>query len=76
MKLDTVLSVQPTSSDVPYTNIHQVVRDYYAGKPVLVRGYCQLSGLTVDCYEETYLRDMGYTHVEFRLGDQSKEVVL
>lgn len=76
MKLDTTLSVQPTSSTTPYTNVNQVVRDYYAGKPVLVRGYCQLSGLTVDCYETPYLKDMGYTHVEFRLGSQSKEVVL
>ena len=76
MKLDTTLSVQPTSSDVHYTSVNQVIRDYYAGKPVLVRGYGQMSGLTVDCYETPYLKDMGYTHVEFRLGDQSKEVAL
>ena len=75
MKLDT-LSVQPTANTTPYTNIHQVIRDYRSGKPVLVRGYGQLSGLTVDCYEESVLRSMGYTHVEFRLGDQSKEVTL
>jgi hypothetical protein len=35
-----------------------------------------LSGLTIDCFEEPTLRSMGYTHVEFRLGSQSKEVVL
>ena len=75
MKLDT-LSVQPTVNTTPYTDISQVIRDYYAGKPVLVRGYNQLSGLTVDCYEEPTLRSMGYTRVEFRLGAQSKEVVL
>lgn len=32
--------------------------------------------LTIDCYEESTLRSLGYTHVEFRLGDQSKEVAL
>lgn len=71
-----ILSVQPTASNEVYTNIHQVIRDYYAGKPVLVRGYGPLSGLTVDCYEERTLKDMGYTSVEFRLGAQSKEVAL
>lgn len=70
------LSVQPTANNTPYTNIHQVIRDYYAGKPVLVRGYGPLSGLTVDCYEASTLRSLGYTSVEFRLGAQSKEVVL
>ena len=74
--MSTTLSVQPTASPTPYTNISQVIRDYYAGKPVLVRGYDQLSGLTIDCYEESTLRSLGYTHVEFRLGDQSKEVTL
>lgn len=71
-----ILSVQPTANNTPYTNIHQVIRDYYAGKPVLVRGYGPLSGLTVDCYEADTLRSLGYTSVEFRLGAQSKEVVL
>lgn len=75
MKLDT-LSVQPTANTTSYTNINQVIRDYYAGKPVLVRGYSQLSGMTVDCYEEPTLRSMGYTSIEFRLGSQSKEVTL
>lgn len=75
MKLDT-LSVQATASNEVYTNIHQVIRDYHAGKPVLVRGYGPLSGLTVDCYGEPNLKDMGYTSIEFRLGSQSKEVVL
>ena len=75
MKLDT-LSVQATASNEVYTNIHQVIRDYRAGKPVLVRGYGPLSGLTVDCYEEPNLKSMGYTSIEFRLGAQSKEVVL
>lgn len=75
MKLDT-LSVQPTANTTTYTNIQQVIRDYRAGKPVLVRGYGQLSGLTVDCYEEPTLRSMGYTSIEFRLGAQSKEVIL
>lgn len=70
------LSVQPTASNEVYTNIHQVIRDYYQGKPVLVRGYNQLSGLTIDCYEERTLRSLGYTHIEFRLGAESKEVVL
>jgi len=41
MKLDT-LSVQPTATTTPYTNVNQVIRDYYAGKPVLVRGYDRL----------------------------------
>jgi hypothetical protein len=75
MKLDT-LSVQPTATTTPYTNVNQVIRDYYAGKPVLVRGYDRLSGMTIDCFEAPILRDMGYTRVEFRLGDQSKEVAL
>lgn len=75
MKLDT-LSVQPTANSTPYTNINQVIRDYFQGKPVLVRGYNQLSGLTIDCYETPVLKDMGYTCIEFRLGAQSKEVVL
>jgi len=74
--MSTTLSVQPTASLTPYTNIHQVIRDYRSGKPVLIRGYGQLSGLTIDCYEESALRSMGYTHVEFRLGPQSKEVAL
>lgn len=71
-----ILSVQPTNSTTPYYDIHQVIRDYRSGKPVLVRGYDQLSGLTIDCFEESALRSMGYTHVEFRLGSQSKEVAL
>jgi len=71
-----ILSVQPTNSTTPYYNIHQVIRDYRSGKPVLVRGYCHLSGLTIDCFEEPILRSMGYTHVEFRLGSQSKEMAL
>ena len=75
MKLDT-LSVQATASTEVYTNITQVIRDYHAGKPVLARGYGPLSGLTVDCYEGSSLKDMGYTRIEFRLGAQSKEVVL
>ena len=75
MKLD-IISVQPTASNEVYTNVSQVIRDYYAGKPVLVRGYGPLSGLTVDCYEEPILRDMGYTHVEFRLGSQHTEIAL
>ena len=75
MKLDT-LSVQPTVNNTPYTNINQVIRDYFDGKPVLVRGYGPFSGLTLDCYEESTLRSLGYTSVEFRLGDQSKEVAL
>ena len=75
MKLD-ILSVQPTANTTPYTNIGQVVRDYFRGKPVIVRGYNHLSGLTIDCYETPILKDMGYTTIEFRLGDQSKEVVL
>ena len=74
--MSTTLSVQPTASPTPYTNISQVIRDYYAGKPVLVRGYGPFSGLTLDYYEESTLRSLGYTHVEFRLGDQSKEVAL
>lgn len=72
----TILSVQPTAPLSNYTNIHQVLRDYRSGKPVLVRGYGQLSGLTIDYYEEPTLRSMGYTHVEFRLGGQSLEVAL
>ena len=72
----TILSVQPTATTTPYTNLNQVLRDYRSGKPVLVRGYGQLSGLTVDCYEEPMLRSMGYTHVEFRLGAQALEVAL
>jgi hypothetical protein len=71
-----ILSVQPTNSTSPYYDIHQVIRDYRSGKPVLVRGYDRLSGLTIDCYEEPTLRSMGYAYVEFRLGSQSKEVVL
>jgi hypothetical protein len=72
----TILSVQPTAPLSTYTNPHQVLNDYRSGKPVLVRGYDRLSGLTIDCYEEPTLRDMGYTHVEFRLGAQSLEVAL
>jgi hypothetical protein len=71
-----ILSVQPTKSTTPYTNIHQVLRDYRSGKPVLIRGYGELSGLTIDCFEESTLRSMGYTHVEFRLGAQALEVSL
>lgn len=76
MKLDNILSVQPTATPTPYTNVNQMIRDYYAGKPVVVRGYGRLSGLTIDCYEEPTLRSLGYTRVEFRLGSQSKEVAL
>lgn len=75
MKLG-ILSVKPTATTTPYCNIHQVVRDYRAGKPVVVRGYNQLAGLTIDCYEEPTLRQMGYTTIEFRLGSQSKEVAI
>lgn len=75
MQLNT-LSVQPTASSEPYTSVNQVVRDYYAGKPVLIRGYGPLAGLSVDCYEAATLRSLGYTQIEFRLGAQSKEVVL
>lgn len=70
------LSVQPTASNEVYTNIHQVVRDYRSGKPVLVRGYGPLAGLAIDCYEERTLKDMGYTRIEFRLGAQYREVAL
>lgn len=75
MQLNT-LSAQPTASNEVYTNINQVIRDYRSGKPVLVRGYGPLSGLAIDCYEERTLKDMGYTQIEFRLGAESKEVVL
>jgi hypothetical protein len=70
------LSVQPTASAKPYTNIHQVARDYYSGKPVLVRGYNELAGLTVDLYEANTLRSLGYSHLELCLGTETMEVAL
>lgn len=75
MQLNT-LSVQPTASSEPYTSVNQVVRDYYAGKPVIIRGYGPLAGLSVDCYEADTLRSLGYTSVEFCLNTETKEVVL
>ena len=74
--MTNILSVQATSSMEPYTNIDRVVQDYYDGKPVLVRGYGSLSGLTIDCYEEHTLRNLGYTALEFCLGSTQKEVSL
>lgn len=76
MQLDTTISVQPTSTTTPYTHISQVTRDYFAGKPVIVRGYGPLSGLTIDCYEAAALRRMGYKRVELCLGTETEEVVL
>lgn len=74
--MTNILSVQATSSDKPYTNVNQMIRDYHDGKPVLVRGYGPLSGLTVDCYEERTLRNLGYAAIEFCLGSTHKEVAL
>lgn len=75
MKLNT-LSVSPTSSNTPYYTINEVIRDYYAGKPVMVRGYGPLMDQSIDQYDAPQLKDMGYTHVEFRLGGEYREVVL
>jgi hypothetical protein len=73
MKLDT-LSVAPINFS--YRNIHEMIRDYNRGHPVLVRGYSDLSGLTIDHYEESTLRSLGYKTIEFRYGSESKEVSL
>lgn len=75
MKLNT-LSVAPTSSNVPYYTINEVIRDYYAGKPVMVRGYGPLMDQPIDVYDTPQLKDMGYTSVEFRLGGEYMEVAL
>jgi hypothetical protein len=73
MNLGT-LSVSPTA--YTYLNIHQMVSDYHRGRPVMVRGYGPLAGLTVDTYEERTLKQLGYTAIEFRYHDQSVEVAL
>lgn len=68
------LSITPTT--YRYKNIHQMLADYRSGRPVMVHGYGQLSGLTIDCYEEKTLKSLGYTHLELRYHDQSLEVAL
>jgi hypothetical protein len=68
------LSITPTTYN--YKNIHKMLSDYRAGRPVMVHGYGPLSGLAVDCYEEHTLRNLGYTHLELRYHDQSMEVEL
>jgi hypothetical protein len=73
MNLGT-LSVSPTT--YTYRNIHEMIRDYRRGRPVMVRGYGPLAGLTVDTYEERTFKELGYTAIEFRYGAQSKEVSL
>ena len=73
MNLGT-LSVSPTT--YTYRSVHQMIRDYHRGRPVMVHGYGPLAGLTVDTYEERTLKDLGYTAIEFRYGDQSVEVAL
>ena len=72
--MTNTISVAPTTHK--YTNIDQMVRDYYEGRPVMVRGYGQLAGLAIDCFESKTLRELGYTTIEFCLGSQIKEVKL
>lgn len=68
------LSVAPTTYS--YDNVNQMVRDYYEGRPVMVRGYGPLAGLTIDCFESKTLRELGYETVEFCYGSQLKEISL
>lgn len=73
MKLGT-LSLAPTT--YAYQNVDQMISDYFAGRPVLVRGYGPLGGLSIDCYEESTLRSLGYSALEFRYGAYTKEIPL
>jgi hypothetical protein len=74
--MQDVISVIPTVNDRPYRSVNEVYSDYVRGKPVLVRGYGPLSGLTVDVYEERTLKALGIKAIEFCLGGSTKEVVL